>query len=239
MKSKEIFYNPFRLISPKLDSEASRLEEIYESPPEEVTCLEEGLLIMLNKIIRMTGLIRKSLLITDPAKLQECEKLAKEIHDEEKGLTGDLVCDPNVTKGEVLKTVVLFPARLERVGDLLESMLNVSRLKADQGVVFSDKANKELDELFDLFTGILTNFHDVLVTRNHALLEHILEQCKKFAQLAADARLAHEDRLLQGLCSPKSSSLFLDILDSMKAAKRNIREMTQSLLKLRDSQPES
>ena len=81
MKSKEIFYNPFRLISPKLDSEASRLEEIYESPPEEVTCLEEGLLIMMNKIIRMTGLIRKSLLISDAAKAEECETLAKEIHN--------------------------------------------------------------------------------------------------------------------------------------------------------------
>ena len=237
MKNKEIFYNPFRLISPKLDSEASRLEQIYESPPEEVTCLEEGLLIMMNKVIRMTALIRKSLLLTDPAKLEECRTLAKEIHDEEKGLTGNLVCDPNVTKGEVLKTVVLFPARLERVGDFLESVLNVACIKADQGIAFSEKANKELDELFDLFTDILTNFHDVLVTRNHALLEHIIEQCKKFAQLAVDARLAHEDRLLEGLCSPKSSSLFLDILDSMKSAKFNIREMTESLLKLRDNQP--
>ncbi len=239
MKSKEIFYNPFRLISPKLDSEASRLEEIYESPPEEVTCLEEGLLIMLNKIIRLTGLIRKSLLITDSAKIEECKKLAKEIHDEEKGLTGDLVCDPNVVKGEILKTVVLFPARLERVGDLLESMLNAACIKADQGIPFSEKANKELDELFELFSDILTNFHDVIVTRNHALLEHILEQCKKFAQLTVDARLGHEDRLLKGLCSPKASSLFLDLLDSMKAAKRNIRDMSESLLKLRETQPQS
>lgn len=239
MKSKEIFYNPFRLISPKLDSEASRLEEIYESPPEEVTCLEEGLLIMMNKIIRLTGLIRKSLLIADATKVDECKKLAQEIHDEEKGLTGDLVCDPNVTRGDVLRTVVLFPARLERVGDLLESMLNVACFKAEQGVAFSDKADKELDDLFGLFSDILTNFHDVLVTRNHALLEHILEQCKKFAQLAVDARLAHEDRLLEGLCSPKASSLFLDLLDSMKSAKRNVREMAESLLKLRESQPEA
>lgn len=236
MKNKEIFFNPFRLISPKLDSEASRLEEIYESPPEEVTCLEEGLLIMLNKIIRMTGLVRKSLLVADPVKFEECEKLAKEIHDEEKELTGDLVCDPTVTKGDVLRTVVLFPGRLERVGDLLESLLKVARIKSAQGVFFSDKANRELDALFSLFTDILTNFHDVLMTRDHALLERILEQCKQFAPMALDARLAHEERLIQGLCSPKASSLFLDILDSMKEAKRNIREMAESLLKLRDSQ---
>ncbi len=32
MKDKHVFFNPFRLISPKLDREASRLEELYESP---------------------------------------------------------------------------------------------------------------------------------------------------------------------------------------------------------------
>ena len=32
MKDKQIFFNPFRIISPKLNAEASRLAEIFESP---------------------------------------------------------------------------------------------------------------------------------------------------------------------------------------------------------------
>ena len=80
MKNKDVFFNPFRLISPKLDAEASRLDQLHGPPPAEVTCLEEGLLIMTGKLIEMTGLLRKSLIIAEPARLDLCERLAREIH---------------------------------------------------------------------------------------------------------------------------------------------------------------
>lgn len=236
MKNKDVFFNPFRLISPKLDAEASRLDELHGPPPEEVTCLEEGLLVMTDKLIEMTGLLRKSLIIAEPAKLDLCERLAQEIHDEEKGLTGDIVCSPTETTGAVLKTVVLFPGRLERVGDLLESILNVCRIKARDGVPFSDKANKELDQLFGLLTEVLTNFRDALLTRNKALLEAIVEDEQRLGKMIVDFRLAHEDRLLEGLCSPKASSLYLDVSDSIRNANRHLKEMSESLLQLTASQ---
>ena len=57
LKEKQLFFNPFRLISPKLNAEASRLDEIYESRPQEMTCLEEGLLVMLKKLHAMADLL--------------------------------------------------------------------------------------------------------------------------------------------------------------------------------------
>jgi Na+/phosphate symporter len=231
MKDKNVFFNPFRLISPTLDSEASRIEELYETPPREVTCLEEGLLVMCGKLIEMTDCIYKSLVVSDSEKIGKCDVLGQEIHDEEKGLTGDLVCDPN-TRGVVLKALVLFPGRLERVGDLLESIVNVSRIKARDGVPFSDKAQAELKELFTLFTEILKAFHDVLLNRNHPQLEQLLTQHNKLAQMTIDFGLAHEDRLLEGLCSPKASSLYLDIMDSVRGANAHLKEMSKSLLKV-------
>ena len=231
MKDKSIFFNPFRLISPTLDSEASRIEELYESPPAEVTCLEEGLLVMCSKLIEMTSHIRRSFAIADKARIEKCEVLGREIHDEEKGLTGDLVCSPN-TSGEVLKAIVLFPGRLERIGDLLESIVNVVRIKARDGIPFSDKAQAELDRLFDVFEDILRNFRDVIGTRNRTLLEHLAVQGKQVAQMTIDFGLAHEDRLLEGLCSPKASSLYLDILDSVKAANQHVVDMCGSLVRV-------
>ncbi len=232
MRKKEVFFNPFRLISPKLDAEASRLEALYESPPEDVTCLEEGLLIMVGKLIEMAGLLRKALLIPDPAKLDTCRKLAREIHNEEEGLTGDLVCRPMETTGELLRTVVLFPGKLERVGDLMESILNVCTLKGRDGLAFSDKANAELDELFGVLKSLLTNFRDALLTNNIALLETIVEQEKRIGNMVVDLGLAHETRLIQGLCLPKVSSLFLDVLDSVHGAAHHVREMAESLLEI-------
>jgi Na+/phosphate symporter len=231
MKDKNVFFNPFRLISPKLDREATRLEELYESPPAEMTCLEEGLLVMLTKLMDMTTLAYKSLIIADPEKIKKCDALGQEIHQEEKQLTGDLVCSP-ATTGEVLKTLVIFPGHLERVGDYVESVINCARIKARDSIPFSDKAHAELTELFGLLSDILMNVREALAKSSWDTLEPVREKQKKLAQMTVDFALAHEDRLLEGLCSPKASSLYLDIMDSVKGANEHLVRIVDSLLKL-------
>jgi Na+/phosphate symporter len=235
MKDNQVFFNPFRLISPKLNREASRLEELYESPPQEVTCLEEGLLVMLSKLVDMTNLTYKSLIIADPDKLKKCAGLGNEIHAEEKTLTGALVCSP-ATTANVLKTLVLFPGHLERAGDYLENVAKCAHIKARDGIPFSDKAHAELTELFGLLVEILKTCRDILVTNNRTLLEHTQSQQKRLAQLTMDFALAHEDRLLEGLCSPHASSLYLDILDSVKGANDHLMRITSGLAKLDEAQ---
>ena len=234
MKDSQIFFNPFRIISPKLNAEASRLTEIFETPPPDVTCLEEGLLVMISKLIEMNRLLRKCLIIFDQAKAETCDSLSRQIHDEEKTLTGDIVCSPTTT-GAILKTLILFPGRLERAGDFLESILNVARLKARDGIPFSDKANAELTELFDLMNDMLKNFRDLLATRNRDLLTHVEAQQERIAQMTVDFGMAHEDRLISGFCVPVASSLYLDILDSVKSANENINALTKSLARLAES----
>lgn len=229
MKEKSIFFNPFRLISPTVDFEASRIQELYETRPGEVTSLEEGLLVMCSKLIEMTQLIHKMLLMHDPSKLERCELLAKEIHDEEKKLTSDLVRSPGAA-GEVLRAVVLFPGRLERIGDLLESVLNVCRIKARDGILFSDRAQAELGQVFELLASMLKDFRDVLTTHNKTLLEHIISEANQVTQRVLDFNVAHEERLCVGLCSPRASSLYLDILDSIRYANHHLLDMCQSLL---------
>lgn len=228
MKDKHVFFNPFRLISPKLNAEASRLEE---PPPPEITCLEEGLLIMCNKLIEMAELSHKNLILFDKTKFERCDILGKEVHQEEKGLTGDLVCNPSTT-GDVLRTLVLFPGRLERTGDLLESIANVSAIKNRDGIPFSDKAQAELAQLFGLFTSELKNFKELLRTLHKPLLDEILSQSNEVAKMTVDFALAHEERLVDGLCSPKASSLYLDILDSVKNSNQHIREMCEGIKKI-------
>ena len=234
MKDKNVFFNPFRLISPKLDREASRLEEIYESPPAEMTCLEEGLLVMLSKLMDMTTLAYKSLIIADPEKMKKCDALGQEIHHEEKQLTGDLVCSPSTT-GEVLKALVIFPGHLERVGDYVESVINCARIKARDSTPFSDKAHGELTELFGLLSDILKSIREVVASSSWDNLEPVWEKQLKLAQMTVDFALAHEDRLLEGLCSPKASSLYLDILDSIKGANERLMRLVDGLLKLHKS----
>jgi Na+/phosphate symporter len=215
-----------------------RIDQSSAVNATEMTCLEEGLLIMLDKLIEMTSLMHRSLIEISQEKIVKFGKLAQEAHQQEKGLTGDLVCSPS-TAGEVLRTLVLFPGHLERVGDMLESIVNVASIKAREGIYFSEKAHEELAQLHKTFLDILSNFRTVLATRDRELLDYVMTQGATFQQMTLDFALAHEERLLQGLCFPKASSLYLDILDSAKVADRHIMDMCHMLAQLADSLQET
>ena len=76
MKERRFFVNPFRIISPKLNADVVRVDEAHPVKATEVTCLEEGLLIMLDKLIEMTILMRRSLIETDREKMGKSAELA-------------------------------------------------------------------------------------------------------------------------------------------------------------------
>ena len=69
MKEERVFYNPFRMLSPRLEEEASRIEQLYEEPVQDSLTLEQGLLMMISKAIEITRLLSKSILLTSPETL--------------------------------------------------------------------------------------------------------------------------------------------------------------------------
>jgi Na+/phosphate symporter len=228
MKEKDVFFNPFRLISPKLNIEASRIKDLAQAPPEDVTTLEEGLLVMARKLGSVADIIYNSLTTGSLDKIEQAKVLGQEVHSEEKALTDGLLKD-RTSELKALKLVLMFPGHLERAGDFLESVINVCRIKAEKGVPFSDRAISELKGLFSTFGELLHNFENVIFTRNRTLLKHMSEQHNHLAQMTVDFALAHEERLIDGLCSPRASSLYLDILDSIKNANHHLRNITQAL----------
>jgi Na+/phosphate symporter len=153
------------------------------------------------------------------------------IHEEEKNLTNAIVCRPTTT-ADVLKAVVLFPGKLERSGDLLESVVNCAKIKARDGILFSDKALAEVERLFGALSSVIENFRDLLSTLNPTLLGIVTKGCNDVIQMTLDFAVSHEDRLIEGLCSPKASSLYLDVLDSVRGVSRRILEMNESLEKI-------
>ena len=223
MRDQRILVNPFRMISPKLDSEALRLEELYEQPFSESVTLQKGLLIMISKIIEMTRLLSKCLVSGSQEQMDACDALARGVHEQEKALTRNLISSEMKTAR--LSDIIRFPFRLERIGDLLENILKCCRIKTGDGVPFGDKAHAELNQMLSLLAEMLVNLRDAFVTTNTVLVDHILADGKKLSQVIFDARLAHWVRLERGFCAPQASSLYLDILDSVTAINEYVAKM--------------
>jgi Na+/phosphate symporter len=232
MKHKEVFFNPFRMLSPRLDAEAVRIEELYEKPVSESVSLEEGLLIMISKLIEMTRELSKCVLTEATHQMDRCEELASEVHEQEKILTRGLVSSD--VEQDLLKGIIRFPFRLERIGDMLESILKCCRIKAEKRVPFSDKAYAELEQLFSVLLDMMINMRDALRTPNKVLLETILAEGKHLSGLLDEFKMAHWERLEAGFCAPEASSVYRDILDSIKWSNEYLERMCATLLELGD-----
>ena len=96
MKDKHIFFNPVRMISPKLDSEAERLEELHRQPVSATFTFEQGLVVMLCKLIEMIRLTREAYFTNCANDLNVFHKLAEDVDQQEKLLLTDLACAESV-----------------------------------------------------------------------------------------------------------------------------------------------
>ncbi len=232
MKDQRVFVSPFRMMSPKLDSEADRFKELREAQVSESYTPEEGFLIMISKLVEMSRILSKSFASPDQERLSQCDRLAEEVHKWEGVITKDLMAAQSTIGSNVFKLVVRFPVRLERIGDMFHNILTCARIKAREGVPFSDKALAELTAIFAILLEMLTNVRDALVIRNKVLLHHIGAERKNMAQMLLDARFAHWERLEAGFCSPNASPIYLDILDSLTATNEYLGKICESLVEM-------
>jgi Na+/phosphate symporter len=237
MKDQRYFWNPLRIVSPKLDKEVKRIEELHEIPVSDAHQPQENLVLMVSKLIHMTRMLSGCLKTDNLAAIDSCERLAEEIHRHEKLATSGLLDQASGIGKNVFQIVVRFPSRMERIGRMFEAMLRCSRIKATEGIPFSEKAQEDLSTIFDVVLDMLENLRDALVVPNKVVLEHIKSQGQKLVALVEDARLAHWKRLEAGFCSRQASPLFVEILDAVKHVNEYIAKMNESLVDLANLEP--
>jgi Na+/phosphate symporter len=105
---------------------------------------------------------------------------------------------------------------LQMVGDNLEELSTPIGRKMKDGILFSDKAVAQANQLFDHLTGILRSILDMLKTDNDFLKGYVLEEGQRLTQACSDFATEHEARLIEGVCLPQAAPLFLAMLDGMR-----------------------
>jgi Na+/phosphate symporter len=75
---------------------------------------------------------------------------------------------------------------------------------------------QELTSLFEGALLVLECTKDTIITKNKVLSKYVKEEGERLSALANDYATFHEERLVDGLCLSKASSLYLAILDAFK-----------------------
>lgn len=101
--------------------------------------------------------------------------------------------------------------------------------KIREGLLFSDKAVAEVRELFEGTGELLHHFQDLLLTRNPVLRQYILGKASEFEEKMRHFATEHEERLIKGICLPRSSTVYLALLDAFKEILWGLKEAASKM----------
>jgi Na+/phosphate symporter len=160
-------------------------------------------------------------------RLVEAESIYDEIVSLERKTTEQLVKE--ITKGteqiEMAKRYISIPGSFGMIGGNIKIIIENTKKKIEEGVLFSDRAAYELNMLFAKCIELIICLRDLVVTRNEVLSGHIINEQTKCYNMANEFATVHEERLISGVCSHRSSTLYLHILGSLKEILLHYKEI--------------
>jgi Na+/phosphate symporter len=170
---------------------------------------------MFQDALEMLTLTRGCFLEHDPPALNTASALGRSLHKRENELMEGLLAAP-----PEMEPLRFIPSHLERVGDALEGVIRTLR----------ERGMREVRELFDRALGLLECARDLTRTGNGVLARHVELECMRFQEVASGFALAHEERLIDGVCQPRASSAYLAILDDLREVTRHCRQIAHRVV---------
>lgn len=184
----------------------------------------EPLRALFEDTLAMLALAWASFRRSDPAGLAKAEALGRDVHQREKELTRRLLAAP-ADAGPVR----FVPGDLERVGDAVEGLVRCLRTMEGEGTVFTERGVREVNTLFERAAELLECARDLTLTGNRVLLRHVEAGVPAFQALADEYARAHEERLIEGVCLPRASSVYLAITDYLREVARHTGRLAARL----------
>lgn len=186
---------------------------------------------MCRKTVEMLRLTWEGFRKQETEPLQPAETLCREVHQREKTLT-ELVMKKLAGQADLPEAdqkLFFIPMHLERIGDNTELLIRAIKTMIQEGIPFSERAMKEINLLFEKTIELVECVQDVIITQNRILIKHILEEGQRYEELANEYAVVHQQRLIEGVCIPKASSVYLAILDDLRGIEWHTRQIAQKL----------
>lgn len=193
--------------------------------------LQDELQAMSQQTLEMLELTWKSFRKQYTPPLELAEKLGREVHQREKALT-ELAVKRLAGEAGALgadRDLFFIPMHLERIGDNIEFLIRAIRTMVQEGIPFTDRAMREVNALFEQAIGLVRCVRDVIATKNRIFLRHMLEEGQRYEEMANEYSLFHQQRLVEGVCMPKASSVYVAIVDYFKGIGSHVRQIAQKL----------
>lgn len=194
---------------------------------------EAALIEACAQVVAMLRLGRDAFLRQDQKLLERVTALGQDVHLREKRLTQHVALQMREAPWSLgaAEALALAPAALERAGDAAEAVARCTARMIQEGAAFSEGAMGEIRTLFDVAADLVETVGAAIKTRTPALVRHLREDGARLQSQANAYETSHEDRLLSGVCLPRSSSIYLAMLDGFREVERYTRRIADALEK--------
>jgi Na+/phosphate symporter len=116
---------------------------------------------------------------------------------------------------EETKLLSLLPW-MQQLGSPLEDLVGSVQATVEAEVCFTDKAVTEISEIMGLVSNLARDTRDALTSGNEHFKEYAISESMVILDRIRDFGIEHQQRIVIGLCMPKASFLYLDIMNSLK-----------------------
>ncbi len=122
---------------------------------------------------------------------------------------------------------------LELIGDYCKDILERVQIKIEENLLFSDEAVKEYEDLYLRAETALGEIASALDKNDLKLLHKVLKNEEHIDSLVDGYRRRHNQRLIDGSCSPLACNMFLNMLDFTAAVYYHAKKIARNLLKIK------
>jgi Na+/phosphate symporter len=189
--------------------------------------IKKEIYLVMHKTQEMLELTEDGFMKNKIGSLDQADAIAAEVQTREDALTAKLA--KMASSDNDARLILAVPSHIEKIATSIHRITDSSRSRIKEGLLFSDKALNETGKLFTKAKDVLKKAGEVTVTGSAATFESVLAESDAMERMANDFATAHEDRLVSGECSPKSSSIYLCILYAFDDMGAHLKESVKRL----------
>jgi hypothetical protein len=182
---------------------------------------------MINDAEECILLLQNAFIYHNAKLLKECKVKIAEV--KKSGVSLNEGMEQTVCDNPTMKPYATIPAHISRIANDIEKLSECVDKKINENILFSDKAVKESIFLMQRINEILKPIADIVLARNKFLSMYIEESQSGVEKMATEYATMHEERLIAGVCVPKSASIYVTMLETIKNIAWHSKEIAVKL----------
>lgn len=124
-------------------------------------------------------------------------------------------------------------ADIERIGDLAENAIRIVQYSEENEINLSGSAVEEIKSFYGEIAGFCDKTVKALGTNDETLAREVLEDSEAAEDFQKRYKEAHLKRLKEGVCTPGSGIVFIDMVTDLVAIVLHLRSICQSIVESR------